>query len=72
MYEPPPVELVKRYIQLGLREKGDAYIRAFVEWVGVDYLISDNWHFLRELKTDAFEVLDVQTFIHKVELGLVG
>ena len=72
VYEPPPVELLQRYIKLGLREKGDAYIGAFAEWVGVDHLISDNRHFLRELKTDAFEVLDLQTFIHKIEPGLVG
>lgn len=52
-----PDELVEAYTARGLRIKGDAIIGAFAEWMHVDYLISDNRHFLRELHTDAYRVL---------------
>ncbi len=54
---PVPEDLVLAYIARGLREKGDAYIGAFAEWMRVDYLVSDNRHFLRELRTDAYRLL---------------
>lgn len=57
MDRPIPQGIVDQYIALGLAEKGDAYIGAFAEWMRVDYLISDNRHFLRELHTDAYRVL---------------
>jgi hypothetical protein len=62
-----PVELVAKYVSLGLPEKADAYIGAFAEWMQVRYLISDNRHFLQELRTDAFEVLDAEAFIARWE-----
>lgn len=55
--EPVPRALVDKYVELGLREKGDAFVGAFAEWMQVRYLVSDNRHFLRELHTDAFSVL---------------
>jgi hypothetical protein len=54
---------VAKYIALGLRAKGDAFIGAFAEWQQVSYLISDNRHFLRQLPTDAFQVLDPANFL---------
>lgn len=65
--EPIPVELVTKYVNLGLPAKADAYIGAFAEWMDVAYLISDNRHFLRELRTEAFEVVDAETFIARWE-----
>lgn len=35
----------------------------------VRYLISDNRHFLRDLKTEAFVVLDAPDFLAKWERG---
>ena len=67
--EPVPRELVDKYVELGLPEKADAFIGAFAEWMEAQYLISDNRHFLRELHTDAFEVLDAETFIERWEKG---
>lgn len=61
--EPIPRTLIDRYIALGLREKGDAYIGAFAEWMRVDYLISDNRHFLRDLHTDAYTLLSPGDFL---------
>jgi len=61
--EPIPRNLVERYTDLGLPEKADAFIGAFAEWMGVRYLISDNRHFLRDLQTDAFIVLNAADFI---------
>ena len=65
--EPIPRELVNQYIHLGLPEKADAFIGAFAEWMQARYLISDNRHFLRDLKTDAFDVLDAAGFIARWE-----
>jgi hypothetical protein len=61
--EPVPADLVDEYVRLGLPAKADAFIGAFAEWMQVRYLVSENRHFLRELQTDAFEVLDVETFV---------
>ena len=65
--EPVPPALVDKYTSLGLPSKADAVIGAFAEWMGVRYLISDNRHFLRELQTDAFEVLDAAEFVARWE-----
>jgi predicted nucleic acid-binding protein len=61
--EPVPFALVDKYISLGLPAKADAFIGAFAEWKGVQYLISENRHFLRQLRTPAFQVLDADEFI---------
>jgi hypothetical protein len=58
-----PDQLVAAYVARGLRVKGDAYIGAFAEWMHVDYLISDNRHFLRELRTDAYGLLSPGDFL---------
>jgi hypothetical protein len=61
--------LVDKYVTLGLPEKADAFIGAFAEWMAVNYLISDNRHFLRELQTDAFTILPPAEFIDLFEVG---
>ena len=61
--EPVPRALVDKYIGMGLPEKADAYIGAFSEWMQVQYLVSDNRHFLRDLRADAFQVLDGAGFV---------
>ena len=61
--EPVPRALVEKYVHLGLPEKADAFIGAFAEWMLVRYLVSDNRHFLRDLHTDAFTVLDGAEFL---------
>jgi hypothetical protein len=65
--EPVPQELVDKYVRLGLPEKADAFIGAFAEWMQARYLISENRHFLRELKTSAYEVLSAKEFIARWE-----
>ena len=61
--EPVPAEIFQRYVDLGLRAKGDAVIGAFAEWMRVDCLISDNRHFLRDLRTDAYRLLSPGDFL---------
>jgi hypothetical protein len=61
----PPM-LIEKYVALGMAEKGDAYIGAFAEWMRVDYLISDNRHFLRELRTDAYGLLSPGDFLEQL------
>ncbi len=63
--EPVPVDLVNRYVVLGLPEKADAVIGAFAEWQGAKCLISANRHFLSELRTDAFEILGPGEFLRR-------
>ena len=65
--EPVPRTLVEGYVALGLPAKADAFIGAFTEWMQVRYLLSDNRHFLRDLCTDAFDVLDAAEFISRWE-----
>lgn len=62
-----PERLVADYVARGLRAKGDAYIGAFAEWMRVEYLISDNRHFLRELRTDAYRLLSPGDFLKRLE-----
>jgi len=64
---PIPPAILERYVALGLREKGDAIIGAFAEWMVVDYLISDNRHFLRELQTDAYRIASPAEFLNRQE-----
>ena len=67
--EPVPAELVAKYVDVGLRQKADAFIGAFAEWMESRYLISDNRHFLRELNTSAFTVLDADEFLQRWDNG---
>ena len=62
---PIPAPLVKKYIERGLPEKADAFIGAFAEWQRVQYLISDNRHFLSELSDAAFDVLRPEAFLER-------
>jgi hypothetical protein len=64
--EPVPRDLVTKYVQLGLPEKADAVVGAFVEWVGAGYLISDNRHFLQGLDPVAFQVLSPAEFLARL------
>ena len=61
--ESVPADWVNKYVSLGLREKADAFIGAFVEWQGIAFLVSSNRQFLAELKTGAFEVLRPDEFL---------
>jgi predicted nucleic acid-binding protein len=60
--EPVPRYLVEKYIERGLREKGDAFIGAFAEWQNADYLILINRHFLRDLRPEGFLVIHPDAF----------
>jgi predicted nucleic acid-binding protein len=66
--EPVPVALVQKYVNLGLPAKADAFIGAFAEWMNVNYLISENRHFLRQVQANAFKILNTDEFIKILEL----
>ena len=70
--EPVPADLLAKYVALGLRQKADAFIGAFVEWMQAEYLISDNRHFLRELSPQRFQVVQAETFLAQWENQLTG
>jgi hypothetical protein len=67
--EPVPLTLVDEYVKIGLPEKADAFIGAFAEWMQASYLISDNRHFLRGLRTNAYEVLDAAGFVERWQMN---
>ena len=62
--EPIPTDLVEKYVRFGLPAKADAFIGAFAEWQQIDYLLSDNRHFLSQLKSAAFEVVTPNEFLN--------
>jgi predicted nucleic acid-binding protein len=68
--EPVPLVLVEKYVNLGLPAKADAFIGAFAEWMNVSYLISENRHFLRQVKTKAFQIMDVDEFVKLLETDI--
>ena len=61
--ESIPQSFVEKYVELGLPAKADAFIGAFAEWQQVDYLLSYNRHFLRQLRTPAFIVTTPNEFV---------
>jgi predicted nucleic acid-binding protein len=63
--EPVPIQLIQKSINLGLKEKADAFTGAFAEWQDVKWLISDNRHFLYELTNATFEVITPDNFINQ-------
>ncbi len=59
---PMPLELYKKYKNLGLK-KGDIVIASFCELKGINYLISENRHFLKNIKFEDFKVINLKRFI---------
>jgi len=64
--EPVPTRFVAKYSRLGLPAKADAFIGGFTEWQELDFLISDNRHFLRQLQSSTFEVVTPDDFLPKI------
>ena len=62
-----PQSLVEEYQRLGLPSEADARIGAFAEWVKADFLVSENRHFLKKLKTTAYQVIDAAEALRRIE-----
>ena len=58
-------KLIKKYRNLKLK-KGDNVIAAFTELINADFLISENRHFLQELTTKKFKILNAEQFIKDI------
>jgi len=54
-----PFELGARYEAQGLKS-ADAFIAAYVEWVGADALVTENRHFLSRHPTLPFKILTAE------------
>ena len=67
LWSEPPEELILKYINLGFAEE-DAAIAACVEWVGAEYLISENRHFLSRSEQVAFEIVDAETALSLLQV----
>ena len=57
---PPPETLALAYVSRGFSEE-DAIIAAIAEQTGVEYLISENRHFLQHSKPLPFQVINAET-----------
>ena len=58
-------KLLVKYKTYGLK-KGDVVIAAFADKENADFLISENRHFLKELKNAKFKILDAEQFIKNI------
>lgn len=54
-----PFELGARYESEGLKP-ADAFIAAYVEWIGADALVTENRHFLSRHSTLPFKILNAE------------
>lgn len=59
-----PGSLIEKYKNLGLK-KGDIFIAAFCDHIQADFLITENRHFLRELKEATFKTLSAAKFLEQ-------
>lgn len=66
--EPVPIRFVQKYSELGLPAKADAFIGGFAEWQRLDFLLSDNRHFLKQLQSSPFAVITPDDFLPKIRL----
>lgn len=62
-----PKTLIKKYEKKNLKTS-DAVIAAFAEYIKADYLLSENRHFLKNLKTIKFRVKNAEQFLEMVGL----
>ena len=61
-----PFELGTKYEMAGLKP-ADAFIAAYTEWVGADYLISENRHFLTRHKDLPFRIVTAEQCLHLIK-----
>ncbi len=69
MRAEPPEELIFKYINLGFAEE-DAAVAAYAQWVGAEYLISENRHFLSRSELVAFEIVNAETALSTASVML--
>ncbi|MCP4403280.1 MAG: type II toxin-antitoxin system VapC family toxin [bacterium] len=67
VYQSSDDQILSLYRQLGLKT-GDAMIAAFCEQEAIDFLISENRHFLHELPKRSFQIIDSQTCCRRFSL----
>lgn len=62
-----PKETFKKYRQQKLLKQGDALIAAFADFMRADYIVSENRHIYRDLKSSVFATLTAQDFLSLFE-----
>jgi hypothetical protein len=62
-----PKVTFQKYRRQKRLKQADALIAAFADFMKVDYMISENRHIYRDLKTKAFVTLTAQDFLNVVE-----
>ena len=67
IYQIPGEEALGEYRRLGLK-LGDAKIAAFCEEEEIDVFITENRHFLQNIKDRSFKIIDCQAFCEMFDL----
>ncbi|MBI1935076.1 hypothetical protein HYS31_01420 [Candidatus Woesearchaeota archaeon] len=63
--EPVSKDLWNKYKEMNLK-KGDIIIAAYAEMIDTDILVSENRHFLKELKKANFEIMNAEQFLKEI------
>jgi hypothetical protein len=71
VWAEPPEALVIKYIEFGFAEE-DAAIAACAEWIGAEYLVSENRHFLHRSEKLGFEIVNAETALSLLEESLIS
>ena len=61
-----PFELGTKYEMAGLKP-ADAFIAAYSEWVGTDYLVTENRHFLTRRKDLPFRIVTAEQCLQLIK-----
>lgn len=64
-----PFELGSKYESQGLKP-ADAFIAAYVEWVGADALVSENKHFLVRNPNLPFKIINAENCLKLIQASL--
>ena len=60
-----PVELAEKYRSMGLKP-ADAFIAGYCEWVKTDFLVTENRHFVLEIKYLPFKVKKAKEILEEM------
>jgi len=63
--EKLPSALLENFKRIGLK-KGDITIAAFCEHIRAEHLITENRHFLKDIRIEGFQVLSMREFVKKM------
>lgn len=61
-----PKEIIQKYKNKGAKD-ADSVIAAFTEFVNADFLVTENRHFLKEIKINEFKTIKAEDFMKVIK-----